>query len=393
MLKSFIDRIKPDFEPNGKFSFLHSTFEAFESFLYVPDKVTTRGTHIRDPFDMKRAMIMVVIALVPCALFGMYNVGYQHYLATGTIVEQGFWNIFAYGLWKIAPLFIISYVVGLGIEFAFAEFRKHEVNEGFLVSGFLIPLISPPDIPLWILALSTAFAVIIGKEIFGGTGMNIWNPALLARAFMFFAYPSQISGDSVWVVDAVSAATPLSNVAQGAIDMLPSTDELFWGLIPGSVGETSKFCILLGAIILLWTRIASARTMFAVIAGGGLLAFILNVSGVTEVTALQQLLMGGFLFGAVFMATDPVTSANTNRGKWIYGLLIGMIAVVIRVFNPAYPEGMMLAILLMNTFAPLIDYLVVDGNIRKRKKRVKVVVSGSGAADTKPARMVQIDEI
>ncbi|MDR1974899.1 MAG: NADH:ubiquinone reductase (Na(+)-transporting) subunit B [Bacteroidales bacterium] len=372
MLRNFLTSIKPTFERGGRLSFLHSTFEAFESFLYVPNKVTSKGAHIRDPFDMKRAMIMVVIALVPCAMFGIYNVGHQHYLALGMLSEQGFWDIVLYGLGKVAPLFIISYVVGLGIEFAFAEFRKHEVNEGFLVSGFLIPLISPPDIPLWILALATAFAVIIGKEIFGGTGMNIWNPALLARAFMFFAYPSQMSGDNVWVSDAVSGPTPLANVAQNATDMLPSVNELFWGLIPGSIGETSKFCIILGAIILLWTRIASFKTMFSIIAGGGLLAFILNVSGVTDVTVSQQLLMGGFLFGAVFMATDPVTSANTGTGKWIYGFLTGIIAVVIRVFNPAYPEGMMLAILLMNTFAPLIDYAVIESNIKKRKKRMAI---------------------
>ncbi|MDR2556171.1 MAG: NADH:ubiquinone reductase (Na(+)-transporting) subunit B [Bacteroidales bacterium] len=370
MLRDFLDNIKPIFEKGGRLSFLHSTFEAFESFLYVPDKVTSQGTHIRDPFDMKRAMSMVIVALVPCALFGMYNVGYQHFLAKGVLAEQGFWNIFLYGLYKIAPLFIISYVVGLGIEFAFAEIRKHEVNEGFLVSGFLIPLISPPDIPLWILALATAFAVVIGKEVFGGTGMNIWNPALLARAFMFFAYPSKMSGDDVWVSDAVSGPTPLANAAQNAVDMLPSANELFWGFIPGSIGETSKFCILLGAVILLWTRVASFRTMFAVIAGGGLLAFILNVSGVTDITVEQQLLMGGFMFGAVFMATDPVTSANTGTGRWIYGFLTGIIAVVIRVFNPAYPEGMMLSILLMNTFAPLIDYLVIESNIKKRKKRM-----------------------
>ena len=372
MLKNFLNNIKPKFEKGGQFSFLHFTFEAFESFLYVPGKVTSQGAHIRDPLDMKRAMSMVIIALVPCALFGMYNVGYQHFSVKGLLAEQGFWDIFIFGLSKIVPLFVVSYVVGLGIEFAFAEIRKHEVNEGFLVSGFLIPLISPPDIPLWMLALATAFAVIIGKEIFGGTGMNIWNPALLARAFMFFAYPHKMSGDDVWVSDAISGPTPLANASQNMIDLLPEANDLFWGLIPGSVGETSKFCILLGAVVLLWTRVASFRTMFAVIFGGGLLAFILNVCGVTDVTVSQQLLMGGFMFGAVFMATDPVTSANTGIGRWIYGFLTGIIAVVIRVFNPAYPEGMMLSILLMNTFAPLIDYVVVENNIRKRKRRNEV---------------------
>lgn len=368
MLRSFLDKIKPQFENGGRFSFLRSTFDAFESFLYVPNKVTTTGAHIRDAFDMKRAMIMVVIALMPCFLFGTYNVGAMHYVALNE--TAGFWDCFWFGCTKVLPMLVVSYVVGLGIEFIFAQYRGHEVNEGFLVSGFLIPLICPPDVPLWMLALATAFAVIIGKEVFGGTGMNIWNPALLARAFLFFAYPSQMSGDAVWVADANSGPTALANLAQGHVDLLPSLQNLFWGTIPGSVGETSKFCILLGAVVLLWTGIANFRIMFSTVLGGALMALLVNALGISSATPLEQILMGGFLFGAVFMATDPVTSAQTNVGKIIFGFLIGVMAILIRVFNPAYPEGMMLAILFMNTFAPLIDYLVVNRNIKRRKQRL-----------------------
>lgn len=372
MLRNFLDRIKPKFEKGGKLHFLHSTFDAFESFLYVPDKVTSTGSHIRDALDMKRTMIVVVLALLPCFLFGIYNTGYMHYSALAQ--AQDFWTTFWFGCTKVLPMLIVSYVVGLGIEFIFAQIRGHEVNEGFLVSGFLIPLICPPDVPLWMIAVATAFAVIIGKEVFGGTGMNIWNPALLARAFLFFAYPSQMSGDAIWVADAVSGPTALS-VMSSHSGSIPELSELFWGFIPGSVGETSKFCILLGAAVLLFTGIGNFRVMFSVVLGGVFMAWIGRLTGSTDATVLQHLLSGGFLFGAVFMATDPVTSAQTNCGKWIFGFLVGLMAVLIRIYNPAYQEGMMLAILLMNTFAPLIDYLVVNRNIQRRKKRLRAVQS------------------
>lgn len=370
MLRNFIDRIKPTFVKGGKLSFMQSTFEAFETFLYVPNKVTVKGAHIRDGVDMKRAMIMVVIALFPCFLFGMYNTGLMHYSTLGQDVS--FWTMFWFGCTKVLPMLVVSYAVGLGIEFIFAQYRGHEVNEGFLVSGFLIPLICPPGVPLWMLAIATAFAVIIGKEVFGGTGMNIWNPALLARAFLFFAYPARMSGDNVWVADAVSGPTALANAGQGHLENIPDLWTMFLGFMPGSVGETSKLCILIGAVILVWTGIGSLRTMLSVVLGGLAMSFFVNMLGVTTVTPIQHLLMGGFMFGAVFMATDPVSSAQTAWGKLIYGFLIGVLAVLIRVFNPAYPEGMMLAILFMNTFAPLLDYMVVNRNIKRRLRRVKV---------------------
>ena len=380
MLRNFLDKIKPHFGKDGKLHFLHSTFEAFESFLYVPDKVTVSGCHVRDALDMKRTMIMVVFALLPCFLFGIYNTGFMHFSALGE--TRDFWPTFWFGCTKVLPMLIVSYVVGLGIEFIFAQVRGHEVNEGFLVSGFLIPLICPPDVPLWMVGVATAFAVIIGKEVFGGTGMNIWNPALLARAFLFFAYPSRMSGDSVWVADAVSGPTALSHIASGATDAVPSVSQLFWGFIPGSVGETSKFCILIGAAILLWSGIGSFRIMFSAVAGAGVMAWIGHQTGATDATMIQHLLSGGFLFGAVFMATDPVTSAQTQAGKWIFGFLVGVMAMVIRIFNPAYPEGMMLAILLMNTFAPLIDYLVVNRNISRRKKRLRMASEPSAVVNS-----------
>lgn len=370
MLRKFLDRIKPQFEKGGKFAFLHSTFDAFETFLYVPNTVTVRGAHVRDGLDMKRTMIMVVLALMPCFLFGTYNVGLMHYNALGETAP--FWPTFWFGCTKVLPMLIVSYVVGLGIEFVFAQYRGHEVNEGFLVSGFLIPLICPPDVPLWMLAVATAFAVIIGKEVFGGTGMNIWNPALLARAFLFFAYPAHMSGDEVWVADAASGPTALATLSHGQAESLPDLGQLFFGFIPGAVGETSKLCILIGAAILLWTGIGSLRVMLSVVLGGLSMGLVAHAAGATVATPWHQLLMGGFLFGAVFMATDPVTSAQTNWGKVIYGFLIGVLAVIIRVFNPAYPEGMMLAILFMNTFAPLIDYMVVNRNIKRRLRRLKV---------------------
>lgn len=375
-LRNYLDKQKPKFEKGGKLEKFHSVFTGFESFLFVPNTTTSSGAHIRDAVDLKRTMIIVVLALIPALLFGIYNVGYQHFNAVGGLADTTFFQLFFYGLWKVLPMIIVSYVVGLGIEFAVAQMKGHEINEGFLVSGLLIPMIMPVEAPLWMVALSTAFAVIIGKEIFGGTGMNIWNPALLARAFFFFSYPSMISGDKVWIAgdtaDAISQATPLAQMALGQ-PLTYSTADMFWGFIPGSVGETSAFCILIGAVILLLTNVASWRTMISVFVGGYLMALIFQpISGVE---AYQQLLMGGFAFGAVFMATDPVTSAQTNTGKYVYGLLIGAMAVIIRCINPGYPEGMMLAILLMNTFAPLIDWFVVQANIKHRLKRAKAVAN------------------
>ena len=376
-LRNYIDKIKPQFEKGGKLEKLHSTFDAFETFLFVPDTVTFRGSHIRDSLDMKRTMIVVVLATVPALLFGMWNVGYQHFLSVGESV--GFWDQFLFGFLKVLPLIVVSYVVGLGIEFAFAQIRHHEVNEGFLVSGILIPMIVPPDIPLWMLAIAVAFAVIIGKEVFGGTGMNILNPALTARAFLFFAYPQDMSGDKVWIAekaDAYAGATPLGNALVG--DLAPvkaDLNDMFFGFIPGSVGETSTLAILIGAVILIMTGIGSWRIMLSVFAGGYAMGLIFNLFAVNDYMALPayyHFVMGGFAFGAVFMATDPVSASQTNRGKYIYGFLIGLMAVLIRVVNPAYPEGMMLAILLMNVFAPLIDHYVVESNIKHRLKRLKV---------------------
>lgn len=381
-LKNIVDRIKPNFEEGGKFHYLHSTFDAFETFLFVPGKVTRQGSHIRDCSDLKRTMIVVVLALMPALLFGMWNVGYQHALSLGQ--ETEFWPLMWFGFLRVLPIIVVSYVVGLGIEFAVAQMRGHEVNEGFLVSGMLIPLIMPVDVPLWMVALATAFAVIIGKEIFGGTGMNIFNPALLARAFVFFAYPSHISGNTVWtadlgankaVIDGFSGATPLAQLAANEMDKLPSAADLFFGFIPGSIGETSTLAILLGAAILIFTGVGSWKTMLSVFVGGWFMGWIFNLAGgnaYMDVPAYYHLIMGGFAFGAVFMATDPVTSAQTETGKWIYGFLIGLFAVLIRVLNPAYPEGMMLSILLFNAFAPLIDYYVIQSNIKARLKRAKI---------------------
>lgn len=363
----------------------HSTFDAFETFLFVPNTVTTKGSHIRDSLDLKRTMSIVIIALMPAMLFGMWNVGYQHALSIGA--SWSFFETFWYGFLKVLPLIVVSYGVGLSIEFAFAQSRGHEVNEGFLVSGLLIPLIMPVDVPLWMLAIAVAFAVIIGKEVFGGTGYNVFNPALLARAFLFFAYPSHMSGDKVWiagltqgqgVVDGFSGATPLAKAAAYQIDQLPSVYDMFMGFIPGSVGETSTLAILIGAIILIVTGIGSWKIMVSVFGGGlaaGLLFNAFAVNPYMEIPAWQHLIMGGFAFGAVFMATDPVSASQTEKGKWIYGFLVGFLALLVRVLNPAYPEGMMLAILLMNAFAPLIDYYVVEANIRRRMKRAKKVAN------------------
>jgi len=380
-LRRYIDKIKP--KVLGKMPFMTSTFEAFETFLFVPKDVTESGAHIRDAIDMKRTMIVVVFALIPCLLFGMYNVGYQHFTATGELASTDFWTIFWYGFLKVFWLLLVSYLVGLTIEFAFAQVRKHKVNEGFLVTGMLIPLIVPVDTPLWMVGLATAFAVLVGKELFGGTGMNIVNPALLARAFLFFSYPSKMSGDQVWIaelsdgkaVDGFSGATPLAQIGEGS-DVITngfgeptSILDLTIGLIPGSIGETSLIAIALGAFILLFTGIASWKIMFSVFAGGAAMAFALN--SYTPVDWYWHLCLGGFAFGAVFMATDPVTAAQTEKGKYIYGFLIGVMAMLIRILNPAFPEGMMLAILLMNIFAPLIDYCVVRANVNKRLRRVK----------------------
>ena len=379
-LRKLVDKIKPTFEKGGKLGFLHSTFDAFETFLFVPNTVTKRGAHVRDCVDLKRVMIMVVLALVPAMLFGIWNVGYQHSAAFG--LDWGFWQIVGHGLIKVLPLYIVAYVVGLAIEFVSAQIKGHEVNEGYLVSGMLIPLIVPVDVPLWMLAVAVAFAVIIGKEVFGGTGMNIWNPALLTRAFLFFSYPSNMSGDIVWVsglgaegaqiVDGFTGATPL---ASASIDGLQASGysvcDMIIGTIPGSVGETSVIAILLGAALLLWTGVASWKIMFSSILGGLAIGYLGYALGSTDLPGYYQLIMGGFLFGTVFMATDPVTSAQTEKGKWIYGFLVGALAVVVRIWNPGYPEGMMLAILLMNTFAPLIDHYVIEGSIKRRNKKVK----------------------
>ena len=376
-LRSYLDKIKPQFQKGGKFEKLHSTFDAFETFLFVPDKTTFKGSHIRDSIDMKRTMSVVVIAMIPALLFGIWNAGHQHFLSQGETVD--FWAKVLFGAAKIVPIIIVSYVTGLGIEFIFAQIRHHEVNEGFLVSGMLIPLVVPPDIPLWMVAVATAFAVVIGKEVFGGTGMNILNPALTARAFLFFAYPAQISGDKVWIAekaDAFSGATPLAEaaagVSTGVVNFSHSFSDMFLGFIPGSIGETSTLAILIGAVILAVTGIGSLRIMISVLLGGVFMGGLLNLLAVNaymEVPFYYHLVMGGFAFGAVFMATDPVTAAQTARGKIIYGFLIGVMAVLIRVLNPAYPEGLMLAILLLNVFAPLIDHYVVESNIKKRLKR------------------------
>lgn len=378
-LRKFIDKQKPHFQKGGKFHWLESTFEGFETFLYVPNTVTTKGAHIRDSIDMKRSMIVVVIATLPALFFGMWNVGYQHFLSFGETTD--FWQNIGYGALKVVPIIIVSYAVGLGIEFYFAQIKGHEINEGYLVTGMLIPLIVPPDIPLWILAVAVAFAVIFGKEVFGGTGMNVVNPALVARAFLFFAYPGNMSGDKVWIADKAdtfSGATPLGNALVGNFSHFHTFSDMFMGFIPGSVGETSTLMILIGAVILIATGIGSWRVMVSVFAGGFIMGLLFNWWGANEymeLPAYYHLVMGGFAFGAVFMATDPVTSAQTNRGKYIFGFLTGAIAVLIRVFNPAYPEGMMLAILLMNVFAPLIDHYVVESNINKRLKRLKTVVN------------------
>ena len=380
LLRNYLDRIKPKFEDGGKLHMLHSVYDGFESFLYVPNTTSRSGTNIHDAIDSKRIMSIVVIALLPALLFGMYNIGYQNYAAAGT--EGCFADMFVYGLLAVLPKILVSYIVGLGIEFAWAQWKGEEIQEGYLVSGIIIPMILPVGCPLWCIAIAVAFAVVFGKEIFGGTGMNIFNVALLARAFLFFSYPSKMSGDAVWVAtgricglgnalpDAYTCATPLGQIAQGNIPSATLYDS-FIGLIPGSIGETSVVAIAIGAAILLWTGIASWKTMLSVFLGGGVLAWIFQLTGQTPVDWYQHIIIGGFCFGAVFMATDPVTSARTETGKWIYGFIIGALAIIIRVLNPGFPEGMMLAILFGNMMAPTIDYFVVERNINKRLKRMK----------------------
>ncbi len=380
-LKNYLERIRPNFEAGGKLHSLHSLYDGFATFLYVPNTTSRTGTNIHDAIDSKRIMSIVVIALLPALLFGMYNVGYQNSLAAGTLAETGFWELFFYGFLAVLPKIIVSYAVGLGIEFAWAQWKGEEIQEGYLVSGIIIPLIVPVGCPLWMLALAVAFAVIFAKEIFGGTGMNIFNVALVARAFLFFSYPTKMSGDGVWVStqsilglgsnlpDTYTCATPLGEIGQDAA-VSQSLSDMILGFIPGSIGETSVVAIAIGAAILLWTGIASWRTMVSVFVGGALTAALFGWLGLTPIPWYEHLVLGGFAFGAVFMATDPVTSARTDKGKYVFGLLVGFMAVLIRVKNPGYPEGMMLAILLANMFAPLIDYCVVQANISKRMKRL-----------------------
>ncbi len=375
-LRDKIDQIKKPFEKGQKFEKFAPAINALDTFLYVPNHTTKHGAHIRDAVDLKRTMITVVLALVPALLFGIYNAGYQHFIQIEGS-DMSFGNLFFHGLWKVLPMIIVSYAVVIGIEFAFAIFRGHEVNEGYLVSGLLIPMVMPIDLPLWMLAISVAFAVVIGKEAFGGTGMNIFNPALLARAFAFFAYPTFMSGDKIWVsdattIDGVSGETILGSLAQGK-EVAYSTMDMFLGFIPGSIGETSTLAILIGAFILIATGVGSWKIMVSGVIGAALTALMFNAVGLTALMNfdwMNHLVVGGFAFGIVFMATDPVSAAQTDKGKIIYGLLIGFFSILIRVFNPAYPEGVMLAILLMNTLAPTIDYFVVNGNIAKRKKRL-----------------------
>jgi Na+-transporting NADH:ubiquinone oxidoreductase subunit B len=388
-LENWIQKTKPNFEKGGKYEKWLPIYESFESFLHVPGNVTTMGSHVRDAIDLKRALILVIIALLPALAFGMYNVGSLYYTSIGETYTM--WGALGYGFLRVLPLIVVSYIVGLGIEFTFCYIRGHEISEGYLVTGLLIPMIVPVDIPLWQLAIAVAFAVIIGKEAFGGTGMNVVNPALLARAFLFFAYPSKMSGSTIWIhnfkgnVDGMSGETILGQLNNGvapdaihgvAMNNL-SVADLFIGNYAGCVGETSVIAILIGAAILLFTGIASYRIMASVFAGGFLMALLMNAIApetnmVMNLPAFQHLLIGGFAFGAVFMATDPVTAAQTNTGKWVYGFLIGVFAIMVRCLNPAYPEGVMLSILLMNIFAPLIDYFVVKSNINKRLKRAKV---------------------
>lgn len=395
MLRKYLDKIKPHFQPGGKLSAFHSVFDGMETFLYTPRSTAASGVHVHDAIDSKRVMIIVVIALLPCLLFGMYNAGYQNSLCSG--VEMSFWAMMAYGFLAILPKLAVTYAVGLGIEFIVAQKRHEEIQEGFLVTGILVPLICPVTTPLWMLGVATAFSVIFVKEVFGGTGFNIFNVALTTRAFLFFAYPASMSGDTAFIPsepicglggavtysDAVSGATPLGQLATGADHITNAvggditTWQAFLGLIPGSFGETSTLCVLLGGLLLLFTGIASWRIMLSVFAGGLVMGFIAHTFATPTYPAsmlspVDQLVYGGFAFAAVFMATDPVTAARTGAGKYIYGFLVGVIAILIRVYNNGYPEGAMLAVLLMNAFAPLIDYCVVQANVSRRMRRLKM---------------------
>lgn len=381
-IRKYLDKIKPNFEKGGRFQYLGSVFEGFESFLFVPNTTSKCGAHIHDAIDSKRVISFVIIALLPALIFGMYNIGYQNALVAGRLSDATFLGMFFYGMLQMLPKILVSYIVGLTIEFAWAQWKHEEIQEGYLATGILIPMVIPVNCPLWCLALACAFSVIFCKEIFGGTGMNFVNPALAARAFLFFSYPTVMSGDNCWVAkdeilglgyqiaDATTAATPLGAIVQNP-DMQIDTMAAVTGLIPGSMGETSFIAIALGAVMLLWTGVASWRIMLSVFVGGGITAAFFHSCGASPLTAFQQIVLGGFAFGAVFMATDPVTAARTETGKWIYGFLIGVVAVVVRVMNPGYPEGMMLAILLMNACAPLIDWCVVERNISRRTKRLK----------------------
>ncbi|WP_166967452.1 NADH:ubiquinone reductase (Na(+)-transporting) subunit B [Yeosuana marina] len=397
-LKNNLDKLKQKYKGTK----MATAFGAFHTFLYTPNDTTHNGTHIKAADDLKRTMNTVILALIPCLIFGMFNAGYQHYLAAGDIdaatggfFSSQFWTLdnFSLGFWKIIPLVIVSYGVGLGIEFLFATIKNHEVEEGYLVTGMLVPLIVPVDIPLWMLAVAVAFGVVIGKEVFGGTGMNILNPALTIRAFLFFAYPTWMSGDKVWVqgavesigkVDAISGETMLGSLAQGR-HLGYSVWDMFYGFIPGSIGETSTLLIILGGLFLIFTKIGSWRIMLSSVVGALIMGLIFNYLvdvnvisegskfyGLMSTPFWEHLIIGGFAFGTVYMATDPVTASQTNKGKWIYGFFVGFLSILIRVFNPAYPEGVMLAILLMNVFAPTIDHYVVKGNIKQRLKRLKV---------------------
>ena len=374
-LRGLVEKMKTPFDKGQKFEKLYPAFNAFETFLFVPNHTSKTGSHIRDAIDLKRVMITVIIALLPSLVYGIYNTGYQYLYQTGETFST--FDAFLHGSYKILPMIAVSYIVGLGIEFAFAVFRGHQVNEGYLVTGLLIPMIMPVDIPLWMVGVSVAFAVLIGKEAFGGTGMNILNPALTARAFAFFAYPTYMSGNQVWVseasnVDGVSGETILGMLAAGNSPEQYSVMEMFIGSIPGSIAETSTLMVLIGAAILIYTGVGSWRIMVGSIIGAAVTGFIFNLWGANELMSFSwfnHLIVGGFAFGVVFMATDPVSAAQTLKGKWIYGLLVGVFCILIRVFNPAYPEGVMLAILLMNVFAPTIDHYVIEASVKRREKR------------------------
>ena len=380
-LRKYLDNIKPTFEKGGKLHAFRSVFDGLETFLYVPNTTSVSGTNIHDAIDSKRIMSFVVIALLPALLFGMYNIGYQNFAAAGKLAEASFWNMFMFGFLAVLPKLIVSYVVGLGIEISLSQWKGEEIQEGYLVSGIIIPMIVPVSCPLWMLALACAFSVIFVKEIFGGTGMNIFNVAVATRMFLFFSYSSAMTGDRVWVAtnsifglgntlpDAFTAATPLGQLATG-ITPDASLADMIIGFIPGSIGETSVIAIAIGAVILLWTGIASWKIMGSVFAGGIVMAVLFHTLGMTPIQWYEHIVLGGFCFGAVFMATDPVTSARTETGKYYYGFFIGALAVIVRVMNPGFPEGMMLAIFFGNMIAPFIDYCVVQRNISRRAKRV-----------------------